>query len=158
MTTDITRGPRLCPSCGKENPPTAARCAFCSTPLGGAIQTTLTPGPIRLPSLPDEDAPISRPPLKGCGGIMVAFSVGMLVTVSSIVTFGVVCTGTAIAYDRISPANSGASLFLGLMLGGLAAVFVGSLVVISIYRRPRRWPPNGENPVAPSSSPGPPPP
>lgn len=43
MSTNISRGPRVCPTCGQENRPTAARCWLCFTPLGGAFQTTPAP-------------------------------------------------------------------------------------------------------------------
>jgi zinc ribbon protein len=138
MSTDITRGPKICPSCGKENPPTAARCTFCSTPLGGAIQATPTPDPLRLPSLPDEDAPISRPPLKGCAAIAAGTGVALLIGVSALVTFFSVCTATGVAYQSISPPNPGVGLFLGMVLGGLAAILVACLVAMPFFRPPRR--------------------
>jgi len=60
MNTDITRGPKICHSCGQENPPTAARCWLCFTPLGGAFQTAPAQRELRLqPSAGLEKAGVS---------------------------------------------------------------------------------------------------
>jgi hypothetical protein len=135
MSTDITRGPKLCPSCGKENPPTAARCALCSTPLGGAIQTTPTPAWGEIRASPDPDARLSGPPpfggmLRVAGAALVAFCVFG----SAVITFLLVCTGTAVA-------NLGGSPLVGwlcIVLAGLAAALVGSVVYILLRHRPQR--------------------
>jgi hypothetical protein len=39
MSTDITKGPRLCPSCGRENALTAFRCSFCFTAWDQGVQS-----------------------------------------------------------------------------------------------------------------------
>ena len=137
MSTDITRGPRICPSCGRENPPTAPRCALCSTPLNAAIQTTPAPtwGEVRLPSLPDDDAPRSRPPLKGCAAVAAAAGVGLLILGSFVVTFFTVCTATAATVSQLSPHEDpiGGGL-VGILVGLPAAVLVVILVVLILRR------------------------
>jgi hypothetical protein len=92
MSTDVTRGPKVCPSCGKENPPTAARCWLCFTPLGGAIQTTTA-------SAPGEErfsAPLRRQPPEplrnGCATAAAWTGVAILTIISAGVTFILVCT------------------------------------------------------------------
>ncbi len=136
MSTDITRGPKLCPSCGRENPPTAAHCSLCSTPLDAAIQTTPTPAwsDVRLPSFPDEDQ-TRRPPLKGLAAVAAAVGVGLLVLASFVVTFCTVCMATAATVSRLSPyGNPVGGGLVGIPVGLLAAVFVVILVYIILRR------------------------
>jgi len=54
MSTGVTRWPKICPKCGKENQPAAAQCWLCFTPLDGAVQTTtaLARGEARLSASP----------------------------------------------------------------------------------------------------------
>ena len=47
MSTGISRGPNVCPSCGEENSPTVAYCRLCGAALGAAIQKT--PPPAQAP-------------------------------------------------------------------------------------------------------------
>ena len=87
MSTDLTRGPKVCPSCGKENPPTAARCWLCFTPLGGAFQTTTAPAPgeARL-STPPRTLPTTDTSYFFGGCVVI-----LLVIISAVVTFCMVC-------------------------------------------------------------------
>ncbi len=137
MNTDITRGPKLCPSCGRENPPTAARCSLCSTRLDAAIQTTPTPawGEVHLPSLPDEDQ-ASRPPLKGCAAVAAAVGVGFLFLASFPVTFIIVGTATAVTVRWLDPQllDPTGGCLVGCPVGLLAAVFVVIFVYIILRR------------------------
>ena len=128
MSTDITRGPKLCPSCGKENPPTAACCRLCSTPLDGAIQTTPTPAwdEFHRPPPPDPEQ-MSRPPLKGFAAAAAAAGVALLVIASCFITFVAVCTGTAAL-------ASGRDFVVPIFLGIVAAIVVVSLVVAALRR------------------------
>lgn len=139
MSTDITRGPKVCPSCGKENPPTAAHCVLCATPLDGAIQTTPAParGEVR-PSFDPDAEPNLRLPAIGCARAAVVAGVMLLVGVSALVTFFTVCTAATFAYDRISSPNANVGPFLGVILGGLAAALVVSIIVSFFYRPPKR--------------------
>jgi hypothetical protein len=138
MSTDITRGPKVCPSCGKENPPTAARCALCATPLNGAFQTTPAPAWREVcPPLDPDAEPNRQLAARGCTIIAVEVGVALLVTVSAFVTFFTVCASTTFAYVSISPPNGSVGLFLGVILGILAAALVASLVAI-FFHRPRQ--------------------
>ena len=81
MSTDISRGPRLCPSCGRENPPTAGRCWLCFTPLAGAFQEA--PRPVR----PDAERPA---PLRHRMGLPLYTGIVLVVVcvLLALVTFG----------------------------------------------------------------------
>jgi hypothetical protein len=48
MNTEVTRGPRVCPSCGRENALTASHCSFCFTSLDQGVQSTPSPPPAAL--------------------------------------------------------------------------------------------------------------
>jgi hypothetical protein len=43
VSTDITKGPRLCPSCGRENALTATHCSFCFSSLDQGVQSAPSP-------------------------------------------------------------------------------------------------------------------
>ncbi len=58
MSTDITRGPKVCPSCGEESLPLARRCWLCLTPFAGAVQTAPAPG---AAAVADRPPPVRRP-------------------------------------------------------------------------------------------------
>jgi hypothetical protein len=145
MNTDITRGPKICPSCGKENPPTAVHCFLCLTPLEGAIQTAPAPpwDEVRLPSFPD-DEPRSRLPLKGCAAVWTMPCVVALSVLSAIVTFCVVCSAVGFG-EVMQPAgpnhlSSSEVLFWAIGLGSLAATaaLVATLIIVVFLRRQRR--------------------
>jgi hypothetical protein len=94
MSTNISRGPKVCPSCGKENPPTAPRCWLCFTPLGRAFQTTTAPAPgeVRLSVLPRTQR--TADPGSGCSDCASAvgvLGVVILVIIAAVVTFGLIC-------------------------------------------------------------------
>jgi hypothetical protein len=93
MSTDITRGPKICPSCGKENAPTAPRCWLCFTPLGGAFQTTTAPAPgeVRL-SAPPRTEPTGVAKMRSdCAAGAACVGVFILTIVSAGVTFFLTC-------------------------------------------------------------------
>lgn len=134
MNTNITRGPKVCPSCGKENPPTAACCRLCATLLDGAIQTTPTPawGEVRVSVDPDA-RPISRPLTRGWAAATVV-GVAILVPVSAIVTFLAVCNAavTLGSPNYPDPIVNGC---VGIFLGLVAAVSVVVFILIIVFRR-----------------------
>jgi hypothetical protein len=82
MSTDITRGPKICPNCGKKNQPAAAQCWLCFTPLDGTDQTTTAPAPggVRL------SAPPHSQPNCATAALWV-----ILTIVAAFVTFFLVC-------------------------------------------------------------------
>ena len=141
MSTDITRGPKICPSCGKENQPRAARCWLCFTPLGGAIQTTTAPAPgeVRL-SAPLRTQPKAGP-RSGCATVAGCVSVAILTIISAGVTFFLVCSATLGVVLTLSqpPSNISADDSLHLLYpAAVAAVLVATLVIVAFVRRRRR--------------------
>jgi hypothetical protein len=94
MSTDITRGPKICPLCGADNSPNAAGCWLCFKPLSGAVQTTTTPAPgeVRL-SAPPLMQPTAVP---GSGWRTVGCVVGVVILaiLAAGVTLLQVCAST----------------------------------------------------------------
>ncbi|HVS40465.1 MAG TPA: hypothetical protein VMS17_33215 [Gemmataceae bacterium] len=134
MSTDITRGPKRCPSCGRENPPTAVRCSLCATRLDAAIQAT--PGPAwseaYSPSLSDEEPP-PRPPLTGCAAFAAAAGFAVLVVGSGLVTFFTVCAAAVAVHPLTSPQDPVSGGCVGVVLGGLAATVVVTIILIVLH-------------------------
>jgi hypothetical protein len=103
--------------------------------LDAAIQTTPTRDAIRLPALPDEDATISPPPLKGCAAVAAAAAVGCLVLATFPVTFCAVSLATAVTVCWLSPGpHPDGGCLTGITVGLLAAVFA-VILVVAILRR-----------------------
>jgi hypothetical protein len=127
MSTDITRGPKTCPSCGKENAPTAARCWLCFTPLGGAIQTTTAPvpGEVRLSAAPrTEPTAVAR---SDCASFAACFGVFILTIVSAGVTFFLTCLSVG-----------GGGVPIAEKVAAVAAVAVAALIIVVFLRVRRR--------------------
>jgi hypothetical protein len=83
MSTDVTKGLRLCPSCGRENALAASHCCFCFTSLNQGVQSTPSPqAPIAFtessPFRRIESAPLWNPGYTGAILIMLCFSFGIL--------------------------------------------------------------------------------
>ena len=98
MSTDITRGPKVCPSCGRVNSPNATHCWLCFTPLGGAIQTTTVPAP-------GEEglsaAPYTLPtgePGSGCSTAGKVIGVVVLVIFAVFLTVFLVCAAHPVSF------------------------------------------------------------
>jgi hypothetical protein len=129
MSTDITRWPKICPSCGKENPPTAARCWLCFTPLGEAFQTTtaFSPGEVRLSAPPrTEPTAVAR---SDCASVAAWTGVAILTIVSAGVTFFLTCLGTVYIQNGGRPS---------MFPAGVAAVAVATLIIVVFLRVRRR--------------------
>jgi hypothetical protein len=92
MSTDISRGPKVCPSCGNENPPTAARCWLCFTLLGGAFQTTTAAAPAEARLTAPSYTQPTAGPRSGCATVGVWIGVAILVILAAFVTFFLVCS------------------------------------------------------------------
>ena len=135
MSTDIGRGPRICPACGKENPPTAARCWLCFNTLGwGAIQEAPTTTPGAQVSVADSGpARRTAAPLTGCAAVAAGIGVAILTIISAGIAFVAVCfpIGLVGATQIESPHPvPGLMLLLplGILAGLVAAYFVGRWV------------------------------
>jgi hypothetical protein len=145
MSTGITRGPKICPSCGQENPPTAARCWLCFTPLGGAFQTAPAPaqGEIRIRPLRAE---LTGPTRSGCATAAAWIGVAVLTIISAGVTFVAVCFPIGLAnidntdfdYPGGNPHTDYSLTILGWVLGLVAAGIVATLIIVAFVRRQRR--------------------
>jgi hypothetical protein len=141
MSTDVTRGPKVCPSCGQENPPTAARCWLCFTPLGGAFQTTTAPSPreTRL-SAPSYTQPTAGP-RSGCATVGVWIGIAILALVSAGVTFVLVCSAPAVVgvtLPKTPPKYDDFLMGMSWLVAYLAPILVATLVIVAFVRRRRR--------------------
>jgi hypothetical protein len=86
MNTDITKGPRVCPSCGRENALTASHCSFCLASLDQGVQAAPSPHAPTVFTNPSpfrriDSAPLWNPNQTGLVLIALCFLFG-------IVTFG----------------------------------------------------------------------
>jgi hypothetical protein len=82
MNTEVTRGPRVCPSCGRENALTASHCSFCFTSLDQGVQSTPSPPPAALtepsPFRRFDKAPLWNPGYTGVVLILICFIFGIV--------------------------------------------------------------------------------
>ena len=138
MSTNVTRGPKICPSCGQENPPTAARCASCLTPLDRAVQTTPASaaadnryaGPLHSRQPP----PVSR---SGCFNAFILVGVVFFTIISAGLTFFLTCLGTAYV-DYQAGVRGDLSNWLPVLVAGVPAVAVAALIIFAFRRWRRR--------------------
>ena len=146
MSTDISRGPRVCPSCGKENPPTAARCWLCFTPLGGAFQTTTAPAPGEWRFTGPPRTQPTAGSGSGCATVGAWVGIPILTILSAGVTFFLVCSAS-LGVESVLPASTfgrGEEAFiLGMFCPAgvaavVAAVAVATLIIVAFVRRQRR--------------------
>ena len=128
MSSDITRGPNVCPSCGEANPPTASYCRLCATPLNSAIQRTPSPTRDQFHLPPPDPEQMSRPPLRGVRGVAAAVGVLLLLPLSFFITFVAVCSATSAL-----PAGIGGS-YVGIPLGIVAGILVFAFFVAVLRR------------------------
>jgi hypothetical protein len=82
LSTDITKGPRVCPSCGRENALTASHCSFCFASLNQGVQTTPSPPPAALtepsPFHRFDKAPLWNPGYTGAFLILICIFFGIV--------------------------------------------------------------------------------
>jgi hypothetical protein len=81
MSTDITKGPRVCPWCGRENAPNASHCSFCFASLDQGVQTTPSPPPAALtepsPFHRFDKAPLWNPGYTGVLLVLICITLGI---------------------------------------------------------------------------------
>ena len=129
MSTNITRGPNVCPSCGEANPPTASHCRLCATPLNAAIQRRPSPARDQFNLPPPDPEQMPRPPLKGFMAVAAAVGVFLLLPLSFFITFVAVCSVTGVLTDSI-----GGPGYLGIPLGIVTGILVLAVVVVVLRR------------------------
>jgi hypothetical protein len=129
MSTEITRGPNVCPSCGEANPPTAAYCRLCATALGAAIQKTPSPAPVPFYFPPSDLEQMPRPPMNRFMAFASLLGVMILLPIAFIITFVAVCSVTT----SLSSDHYGAGC-LATFLGGVAGIAVVAAIVAAF-----RW-------------------
>lgn len=138
MSTDVTRGPRVCPSCGRENAESASHCMACFTPLDGAVQATPpAPSDEYDPDLFRSRLPSS--PHSGCSDAVVSVGVLLLTLFSAGLTFFVTCLGVGYVDQRATGFIDTTSV---LVVSALASAAVGTLIIITFQRmreRRGRW-------------------
>ena len=135
MSTDVTRGPRICPSCGRENAATASHCCFCFISLDQGVQ--LTP-PRPPPAAFSEDSPFTLP--GSAASFLTVLLVALLVAVSFVITFVAVCFPVgAMGFSLTQDGSLPYSVYLGIVAGLLVGGLVASLLLWAMTRRRRPW-------------------
>lgn len=123
MSTDVTRGPKVCPSCGRENSASATRCTACFTALDGAVQAT-PPAPPSDVYDPDHFRAFPhRGAADGCYKATIWFGVILLTLVSGGITFFLTCYAVVVGSgDPLG--HPGLAVIVAMLAGGAVAVLV----------------------------------
>ena len=81
MNTDISRGQRICASCGRENVLTASCCTFCFASLKQGVQTSPSPSPTALaepsPFHRFDKAPLWNPGYTAVFLVLICLTIGI---------------------------------------------------------------------------------
>jgi hypothetical protein len=129
MSTEITRGPNVCPSCGEANPPTAAYCHLCAMALGAAIQKTPSPVPVPFHFPPSDPEQVPQPPMNGFMEFVALVGLMFFLPAAIFITFVAVCSvTTALLFNY----RGGACI--GIVLGGIAVAALISVTAVVL-----RW-------------------